>query len=109
MRKTDKRWLRKLLINGVGTFFTATILIITLTLKFYEGGWVTVVITGGLIALCFIVRRHYERVSKAIEQLEADILPKLYAVKKRNPPSAIPTRRRPRSWSAASTVWGSRP
>src|SRR3984885_371688 len=81
-RKTEKRWLRKLLINGVGTFFTASILVITLTLKFHDGGWVTVVITGGLIGLCYVVRRHYERVSKAIEQLEADILPKLYAVKK---------------------------
>ena len=50
VRKTEKRWLRKLLINGVGTFFTATILVITLTLKFYQGGWVTVLITGGLIA-----------------------------------------------------------
>src|SRR5271163_4231264 len=48
-RKTEKHWLRKLLINGVGTFFTATILVITLTLKFFQGGWVTVLITGGLI------------------------------------------------------------
>src|ERR1019366_2559607 len=29
-RKTEKRWLRKLAINGVGTIFTATILMITL-------------------------------------------------------------------------------
>jgi amino acid transporter len=72
-RKTEKRWLRKLAINGVGTIFTATILMITLTLKFHDGGWVTVVITGGMISLCFQVRRHYERVSKAIVQLEADI------------------------------------
>ena len=60
-RKNEKRWLRKMLINGVGTLFTATILMITLTLKFYDGGWVTVVITGGLIALCYTVRRHYEQ------------------------------------------------
>ncbi len=89
-RKNEKRWLRKLIINGVGTLFTATILVITLTLKFYEGGWITVVITGGLIALCFMVRRHYEQVSKAIEQLEADILPKLYAVTKLEPAKRDP-------------------
>ena len=52
-RKNEKRWLRKLTINGIGTFFTATILMITLTLKFHDGGWVTVVITGGLIARVF--------------------------------------------------------
>jgi len=58
---------------------------ITLTLKFNDGGWITVVITGGLIWLCFVVRQHYEKVSMAIAQLEADILPKLYAAKKREP------------------------
>src|SRR6266849_1839683 len=65
-RKTERRWLRKLAINGIGTFFTGTILIITLTLKFDQGGWITVLMTGGLITLCYLVRRHYERVSKAI-------------------------------------------
>jgi hypothetical protein len=89
-RKREKRWLRKLCVNGVGTIFTATILWITVTLKFDQGGWVTVLITGGLIAVCFVVRGHYERVSKAIEQLEADILPKLYAVKKQEPAKRDP-------------------
>ena len=100
-RKNEKRWLRKLIINGVGTFFTATILMITLTLKFHDGGWVTVVITGGLIALCYMVRRHYEKVSKAIEQLEADVLPKLYAVEKLQP-----AKRDPNASTAAILVSG---
>jgi amino acid transporter len=89
-RKNEKRWLRKLFINGVGTVFTATILVITLTLKFHDGGWITVLITGGLISLCFVVRRHYENVSKAIEQLEIDILPKLYAAEKLQPAKRDP-------------------
>ena len=97
-RKNEKRWRRKMLINGIGTLFTATILMITLTLKFYDGGWVTVVITGGMIALCYGVRRHYERVSKAIEQLEADILPKLYAAKRHEPAKRDPEAPRPPSW-----------
>jgi len=94
-RKNEPRWLRKLCINGIGTIFTGTILVITLTLKFHDGGWVTVLITGGLIALCLVVRRHYERVSKAIEQLEADILRSCTLSEARNPPSAIPKRRPP--------------
>ena len=80
----------KMLINGVGTFFTATILMITLTLKFHDGGWVTVVITGGLILLCYTVRRHYERVSKAIEQLEADVLPEIFAAVEKAPAERDP-------------------
>ena len=43
-----------------------------------QGGWVTVVMTGGLIAICYAVRMHYNRVRKAIEQLEADILPEIF-------------------------------
>ncbi|HYR79430.1 MAG TPA: amino acid transporter, partial [Candidatus Dormibacteraeota bacterium] len=100
-RKNEPRWLRKLCINGIGTIFTGTILVITLTLKFHDGGWVTVLITGGLIALCLVVRRHYERVSKAIEQLEADILPKLYAV-----PKLEPAKRDPEASTAAILVSG---
>ena len=75
------RWKSKLLINGVGCIFTALILVLTTTLKFYEGGWVTVVMTGGLITLCIIVHRHYEAVHKAIEQLEADVLPEIFAAR----------------------------
>jgi hypothetical protein len=41
-----------LFINGVGCVFTALILMLTITLKFDEGGWVTIAITGGLVALC---------------------------------------------------------
>src|SRR5713101_3042882 len=100
-RKNEPRWLRKLCINGIGTIFTGTILVITLTLKFHDGGWVTVLITGGLISLCLVVRRHYERVSKAIEQLEADILPKLYAV-----PKLEPAKRDPDASTAAILVSG---
>jgi amino acid transporter len=89
-RKTERGWMRKLAINGVGCLFTASILIITVTLKFDEGGWVTLVMTGGLIGACYLVHSHYSRVGKAIEQLEADILPKLYSAKKLEPAARDP-------------------
>src|SRR5579872_1764004 len=79
VRKTERGWIHKLLINGIGCAFTLSILLITLTLKFNQGGWVTIVITSALVGLCFVVRGHYDHVAKAVEKLEADILPKLYA------------------------------
>jgi amino acid transporter len=85
-RRSEPKWMRKLLVNGVGCVFTALILLLTVTLKFDQGGWITVVITGGVIAACFTVRRHYERVFKAIERLEADILPEIYAAEEKAPP-----------------------
>ena len=79
-RRSEPQWLRKFLINGIGCVFTALILTLTVTLKFDEGGWVTVAITGGVVAVCYLVRRHYRVVTKAVEQLEADLLPEIYAV-----------------------------
>ncbi len=58
---------------------------LTVTLKFKEGGWVTVAITGAVIAVCYSVRRHYDRVAKAIAQLEADILPQIFAAPEKTP------------------------
>ena len=78
-RRDERTWLRKLCINGLGCLFTASILFITLTLKFDEGGWVTVVMTGSLVALCLVVRQHYANVAKAVDRLEVQIVPQLFA------------------------------
>ncbi len=84
-RHREPLWIRRLLINGVGCVFTALILMLTVSLKFHEGGWVTVAITSCVIALCYFVRRHYRMVHKAIEQLEADVLPEIFAASVRPP------------------------
>jgi K+ transporter len=89
-RSEERQWIRKLLINGIGCSFTALILVVTVTLKFHEGGWVTVAMTGGLVSLCYVVRGHYRSVGKAVEQLEADILPQIYAAAEKQPPSRDP-------------------
>ncbi|MGH8013661.1 MAG: APC family permease, partial [Candidatus Binataceae bacterium] len=89
-RREERKWMRKLLINGVGCFFSAAILLITVTVKFDEGGWVTIAITGGFIALCYAVRRHYDMVGRAIQQLEANVLPEIFAAAERKPAERDP-------------------
>jgi amino acid transporter len=89
-RNEERQWKRKMLINGVGCSFTALILVLTVTLKFYDGGWVTVLMTGGLIVICFVVHHHYERVRHAIEQLEADVLPEIFAAAEKTPAQRDP-------------------
>jgi len=78
-RATEPNWIRKLLVNGIGCLFTAMILLLTVTLKFNQGGWITVAMTGSVTAACYLVRRHYERVKRAIERLEVDVLPQLFS------------------------------
>ncbi len=96
VRGSERRWIRKILINGVGTLMTASILILTLALKFDEGGWVTVLITGALIGLCLLVKRHYDRVEAAITDLEERIGPRTHPAapatapaRDRNAPTAV--------------------
>jgi hypothetical protein len=95
-RSTAAHWQRKLLVNGTGCVFTALILTLTVTLKFDQGGWVTVAMTGGVVAGCVLIRRHYQRVSKAVAQLEVDLLPLLY--------TAVPRTPAPRDPAAATAV-----
>ena len=90
-RAREPNWRRKLAINGVGCSFTALILLLTITLKFDEGGWVTIVITGALVALCYMVRHHYRYIAHAIEQLEADILPEICSPPRKARRSVDPT------------------
>jgi Amino acid permease len=89
-RRHEPLWKRKLAVNGVGCWFTALILLLTMTLKFDEGSWVTIAVTGGMILACYLVRRHYNYVARVIEQLEADILPEIFAAKERPPETYDP-------------------
>ena len=61
-RNRERRWLRRLAIHGVGFVMCASILIVTIFEKFRQGGWITVVITGALIAVAFSIHKHYARV-----------------------------------------------
>ncbi len=74
VRKTQSVWLRKLCVNGVGLFLTGTILVITVTIKFAEGGWVTLLVTLCFISLCYTVRYHYDRARRALKSLDDTLL-----------------------------------
>lgn len=69
-RREDRQWLRHLAVFLVGGALCITILVITVVEKFAEGGWLTLLITGILVALCYGIRRHYTRVGKAMRELD---------------------------------------
>ncbi len=71
--RREGHWKRRLAVNAVGALVTGVILVITSALKFREGGWVTLVATGALIGLCFLIRRHYRRVRGLLKSLD-DVL-----------------------------------
>lgn len=69
MRGKELRWRRKLAINGVGLILSAFILVSVIILKFGQGGWVTLLITGLLILLAINIKRHYFRTALKLQKL----------------------------------------
>jgi amino acid transporter len=68
-REKQSHWRRKLTINSIGLVLTSFILVSVIILKFGEGGWVTLLITGLLISLAVIIKRHYFNVAKKLQKL----------------------------------------
>jgi amino acid transporter len=73
-RREDPIWLRRLSVHLVAFILCATILVITIFEKFTEGGWMTLVITAVVIAICYLIRRHYLKVQQAFSQLDESLL-----------------------------------
>jgi amino acid transporter len=72
-RHERKEWRGRIALFGSGFLLCSTILGVTLYEKFFQGGWVTVVITLLVIALCLLVRRHYLGVTAQVDQLYQDL------------------------------------
>jgi amino acid transporter len=69
-------WRRRLgpvTLFSIAFLLCATILIITTREKFTEGGWLTLVITGGLVLFCFALRRHYQTVIQKLRELYSQL------------------------------------
>jgi hypothetical protein len=69
-RRTESRWRRKLAINGFGLALTTFILVSLCIVKFHEGGWGTLFVTGLLVAAAFAIKRHYTRVTTQLRRLD---------------------------------------
>jgi hypothetical protein len=68
VRRTEQGWVHKLAINGFGLALTASILVSMTVLKFFQGGWVTIIITGALVIAAFWVKRHYNGVTDQLKR-----------------------------------------
>ncbi len=65
-----RRWKTGIAINGLGFALTSFILICVSTIKFTEGGWITLVFTGALVTLAIMIRRHYNHTYKLLQRLD---------------------------------------
>jgi len=72
-RNARREWKSRLALFVSGFILCVTILVITVYEKFAEGGWITAVITALLIALCFLIRRHYRSVAAELDRLDREL------------------------------------
>lgn len=64
-----KDWFKRFLINGLSLVVTTFILFAVIILKFHEGGWVTIIVTGSLVGLAILIKRHYLKTAKQLRRL----------------------------------------
>jgi hypothetical protein len=62
-------WLRRSLVFAIGFLLCITILAIAVFERFAKGGWVTLAVTGTLVVLCFVIRKHYRTTYAKLGQL----------------------------------------
>jgi amino acid transporter len=72
-RKTHPEWKKHIPWHLLGLALCLTILVVVCVEKFTEGGWLTLVITGLLVAACFYIKRHYIKVVQAIRKLDVEL------------------------------------
>ncbi len=89
VRKTGAHWRRRITLASLGTLVTGGILIATSVIKFTQGGWVTLAVTGVFVGVCVLVRRHYHRVRHVLKSLD-DVLSDLPMPAREQAPELAP-------------------
>jgi amino acid transporter len=72
-RKAGRAWRRSISIHVVGFALCGFILGMTVYEKFEEGGWRTLVVTGLLVAVCFLIRHQYRKVQQSLGRLDQSL------------------------------------
>jgi amino acid transporter len=66
-----RKMMRSRVINGIGLTCTGTVLVIVVVTKFLAGAWIAILAMGGLFGLMKLIRRHYDTVSRELEEQAA--------------------------------------
>jgi len=69
-RNIADHWKKGLVINGLGLLLTGFILVTVIMTKFFEGGWITILITGSLAFLALMIKKHYKETGQLLKKLD---------------------------------------
>ncbi|HWR04210.1 MAG TPA: APC family permease [Humidesulfovibrio sp.] len=74
VRGRDPHWKKGLALNGLGLVLCSFILVTVTAIKFFEGGWATLLVTGAVAGLALTIRRHYDKTWGMLKKLD-ELLP----------------------------------
>src|SRR6266850_152684 len=69
-RRKHPDWARRLPLHLIGFVLCFGILVVNVLEKFTEGAWLTVVVTGAVVSLCLLIKRHYVGVRARLGRLD---------------------------------------
>lgn len=72
-RRAGRAWRTGFCVNGVGLAVTGGILVSLCAIKFFEGGWVTLVATAAVVGFAVLVKRHYAATARRLATLDATV------------------------------------
>jgi amino acid transporter len=89
-RRITPHALKHLLLAGIACLVTGSILLVTLSEKFLEGGWLTVCVTGCVFSLGIFIRRHYQATTRELAKVDALFATAAPQVRQAEPPALDP-------------------
>ncbi|MEI7723586.1 MAG: APC family permease [Bacteroidota bacterium] len=89
VRKSDRHWWHRFLVNGVGLMITLFILASVVIAKFMAGGWITIIITSTLILAVSLIRRHYNYADKLVRRLNTQMFNRVQEVYQTKPDYSV--------------------
>jgi Amino acid permease len=103
VRGTDRRWIFRFALSGLGLAVTSGILAVTTVEKFTEGGFMTLLITGVVIGFCILNRAHYQKIRRKLGKAD-ESLPTEYP--RSTPPPVLEPNEPTAVFVVGSCRWG---
>jgi Amino acid permease len=103
VRGTDRRWILRIALSGLGLAVTSGILAVTTVEKFTEGGFMTLLITGVVIGFCILNRAHYQKIRRKLGKAD-ESLPMEYP--RSTPPPVLEPNEPTAVFVVGSCRWG---
>jgi amino acid transporter len=78
LRAKSPGWRAGVAVSGTGAVATFVVLLIVAATKFTSGAWVPIVVLPAIITVFLAIRRHYDKMSKALELTPEEVRPEVF-------------------------------